>query len=291
MLSAVDEGIANVTAALARNGMLDETLLVFTADNGGPTTTGDGVGARNWPLRGGKHSIWEGGVRATAFVHGPPALLPSGGGAAYEGLMHGADWLPTLSSVAGYDLNQTLPLDGVDQWAALSGSGQQSGFPRSSVVLGNSTNDCSWPKGDARRARYDPLWDTPGDVANGSAAQNPGCGFAVAWAQEGRLWKAIRGYGGGPDTWCNSTHGQPSCLVPPAPLPSECPNGWCLYDVQADPNELSEVSQQHPAVLQQLQQEMARVLQSYTQYEPDPACPPHKFVNNTHVGPVWEPWC
>jgi hypothetical protein len=41
-------------------------------DNGGPiTTTDDGIGARNWPLRGGKHSIWEGGVRGIAVFSAP----------------------------------------------------------------------------------------------------------------------------------------------------------------------------------------------------------------------------
>ena len=119
MLSAVDEGIGNVTDALKARGALDNTVVVFTTDNGGPTTTGDGVGARNWPLRGGKHSIWEGGVRATAFVSGTAALLadpfttttssvlaaglaPGAYPRTYEGLMHGADWLATLAAVAGY---------------------------------------------------------------------------------------------------------------------------------------------------------------------------------------------
>ena len=123
MLSAVDEGIGNVTAALAAKGMLNNTLIVFTSDNGGPTTTGDGIGARNWPLRGGKHSIWEGGVRATAFVSGA-GLSPEVGGTPYGNLMHGADWLPTLSAVAGFGLNGTLPLDGVSHWEQLREASQ-----------------------------------------------------------------------------------------------------------------------------------------------------------------------
>ena len=40
----------------------------------------------------------------------------------YRGLMHGADWLPTLSTVAGYSLDGTLPLDGVDQWGYITGT-------------------------------------------------------------------------------------------------------------------------------------------------------------------------
>lgn len=129
MLSAVDEGITNVSKALAAKQQTANTLWVFTADkyvslqvllllrfpsccsllivlvcSGGPTTTGDGVGARNWPLRGGKHSIWDGGVRATAFISGVGIAPSSSASNMFRGLMHGADWLPTLSSVAGYDL-------------------------------------------------------------------------------------------------------------------------------------------------------------------------------------------
>ena len=94
-----------MTAALKRMGMYDNTLFVFTSDNGGPTTTSDGVGARNWPLRGGKHSIWEGGTRAIAVVSTAPhskVLNPEMKGKHYYGLMHGVvsgirGMLPNLS--------------------------------------------------------------------------------------------------------------------------------------------------------------------------------------------------
>ena len=59
MASILDDGVRNVTDALKARGIWESTLLVFVADNGGPTTTGDNVGARNWPLRGGKHSTLE----------------------------------------------------------------------------------------------------------------------------------------------------------------------------------------------------------------------------------------
>mgnify|MGYP001201482884 CR=1 FL=1 len=124
MLSCVDEGIGNVTKELERRDMLSNTLFVFTSDNGGPIQGGDSVGARNWPLRGGKHSIWEGGVRATSVVYSQNEDLISveRRGTTYNGLMHGADWFPTLSDVAGYDLNGTLELDGVSQWSAITGT-------------------------------------------------------------------------------------------------------------------------------------------------------------------------
>ncbi|XP_019628235.1 PREDICTED: arylsulfatase B-like [Branchiostoma belcheri] len=66
MVSAMDEGIGNVTMAMKRAGLWDNTLLIFTADNGGwPLFSGN-----NFSLRGGKITLWEGGTRAAAFVHG-----------------------------------------------------------------------------------------------------------------------------------------------------------------------------------------------------------------------------
>ena len=64
MLSALDDGVANVTAALNRTGQADNTLIIFTSDNGGTS------GSSNYPLRGEKHSVYEGGVRGAAFLAG-----------------------------------------------------------------------------------------------------------------------------------------------------------------------------------------------------------------------------
>lgn len=73
-------------------------------DNGGAiqcpeSTCGDFAGSSNYPLRGGKHSLWEGGVRLTAAVAGP-MLDPASIGSNVTGLMHHTDWLPTLLEAA-----------------------------------------------------------------------------------------------------------------------------------------------------------------------------------------------
>jgi len=157
--------------------------------------------------------------------------------------MHGADWLPTLSSVAGYDLDGTLPLDGVNQWAALKatakgefevarhlGRGQKK---HSMVVIGNSTNACSWPIDDPRYHFSDELLegarrgaDVPSGAALASlygyeAAASLGCGFAIHQEINGSRWKLIKGYGGGPDTYCNTSSlpGGNKCGVPEDPTP------------------------------------------------------------------------
>ena len=72
MLSCLDEGVGNVTAALKARGRWETTLFVVTTDNGAPTTgCGGDQGGQNWPHRGGKCSAWEGGLRGTSFVHAP----------------------------------------------------------------------------------------------------------------------------------------------------------------------------------------------------------------------------
>ena len=70
MVACLDEGMGNVTDALKSAGMMKDTVIFFTADNGGPAEGFNSNMASNWPLRGMKRTLWEGGVRATAFITG-----------------------------------------------------------------------------------------------------------------------------------------------------------------------------------------------------------------------------
>src|SRR3989442_14690162 len=112
MVHAVDEQIGRIIAALEKQGMLENTIIVFSSDNGGPLA----LGATNGSLRGGKGSLYEGGVRAAAFVAGKGV---KGGGNIAEPL-HMVDWFPTLIQRGGGALQQKLPLDGKDIWPVLT---------------------------------------------------------------------------------------------------------------------------------------------------------------------------
>ncbi|XP_077531168.1 arylsulfatase I-like isoform X2 [Haemaphysalis longicornis] len=93
--------------------MLENCLIVFSSDNGGNSANG----ASNWPLRGQKKTLWEGGVRLPAFVWSP--LLGARGRVSRD-LMHFVDWLPTLYHLAGGNVDDLGSIDGVNQWETLS---------------------------------------------------------------------------------------------------------------------------------------------------------------------------
>jgi hypothetical protein len=65
MAKILDEGVGNITAALKSKGIYDETIQIFSSDNGGPTNHNEGTFSDNFPMRGGKNTIWE--VRSPSF--------------------------------------------------------------------------------------------------------------------------------------------------------------------------------------------------------------------------------
>ncbi|KAF2345369.1 Sulfatase N-terminal [Trinorchestia longiramus] len=100
MLTKLDESVGSVVKLLHERNMLDNTIIVFTTDNGGPAAGFNDNAASNWPLKGIKASMWEGGVRGAAFVWGPSFISQRPGTVAHQ-LFAIEDWLPTLYSIAG----------------------------------------------------------------------------------------------------------------------------------------------------------------------------------------------
>ena len=76
--------------------------MIVTTDNGGIPH----AGGYNWPLRGHKGSLWEGGLRGVGFVHGK--MLQKTGVKCKE-LLHVTDWYPTLLYLAGRCINRFEP--------------------------------------------------------------------------------------------------------------------------------------------------------------------------------------
>ena len=111
MLHALDQDVAAILAELDKLGLRDNTIVVFTSDNGAMQA------GSSLPLRGAKHSIYEGGVRLPTVIHWPKGGLA--GGKTWDGLCGALDMFPTLMAMTDSKLPVTRPLDGKNIWPAL----------------------------------------------------------------------------------------------------------------------------------------------------------------------------
>jgi arylsulfatase A-like enzyme len=122
MLAAVDAAIGKIVGALDKAGLKENTLIVFSSDNGAPPP---GV---NVPLRDFKATVYEGGIRAATFVHWP-GHVPSG--TRITEPMHTVDWYPTFIHLAGGTIHQSTPIDGLDVWPMIT---QQQPSPHDAIL-------------------------------------------------------------------------------------------------------------------------------------------------------------
>lgn len=110
MVQAMDKNVAAILAELDKLGLSDNTIVVFSSDNGA-TKSGS-----NLPFRGGKHTIFEGGTRLPTVIYWPRGKVA---GRRWDGLCGAMDLLPTLMAMAELPMPQTRPLDGKNVWPSL----------------------------------------------------------------------------------------------------------------------------------------------------------------------------
>lgn len=97
-MDALDQSVGQIFETLGAANMLDNTIFVYTSDNGGAPFGFHGSRGFNWPLRGAKTTLWEGGVRAGAFIWSPLLKQPQ---RIANQLMHVVDWMVTLFGAVG----------------------------------------------------------------------------------------------------------------------------------------------------------------------------------------------
>ncbi|THH35501.1 sulfatase [Neolewinella litorea] len=163
----MDEAIGQLLNTLDSLGLTDNTLIVFTSDNGG-VASGDNYATSNLPLRGGKGYQWEGGTREPLLMYIPS--LP--GQRTVDAPVIGADLYPTLLSLAGLDVDPPQVIDGRDLTPLLRGDdwperaliwhyphyGNQGGDPSSVIRRGDWKLIHYWEDG------HDELYDLGRDA-------------------------------------------------------------------------------------------------------------------------------
>ena len=132
----MDDNIGVVLDKLQQMGQLDNTIVVFTTDNGAEVITFPDGG--NTPFKGGKLTTWEGGMRAPCVIRWPGHIKP---GTIYDEIYASLDWVPTFVDIAGGPKGDELKhqieagkypgivkttLDGVDERAYLEGTSEKS---------------------------------------------------------------------------------------------------------------------------------------------------------------------
>ena len=118
----LDDAVGRIVAALAKEGRRENTLLVFTSDNGGSTAENNDLKypddncpngrlpGNNLPLRGQKGNLYEGGIRVPTIVSWPGKAKPG----QVNSPVQITDWMPTFCALAGYKSGNDLRWDGTD---------------------------------------------------------------------------------------------------------------------------------------------------------------------------------
>ena len=216
MTKYLDDFIGELVSALKDKGIWDNLLWVTSSDNGGPIYPGGG--ANNYPLKGGKSSDWQGGIRVNGFVSG--GYLPEKmRGQKTDGYIHIADWYSTFCNLAGVDPTDERaaeaklpPIDSLNMWPMISG--QNATSPRVDIPATFSTlisGDYKILQGDVKQAG----WTGP-QYPN---LTNPAGGIKTV---------------------------------------EHCGDGGCLYNIKDDPEERVNLATKMPDVLKEMQQKLAK---------------------------------
>jgi len=118
MVSAVDDGVGRILEGLESLGIIENTMIFFLSDNGGPEPKN---GSNNGPLREGKSSIYEGGNRVPFAMQWTGEIEPM----VYEHPISSLDILPTIAALTHAPLAAERPLDGVNIVPYLKGEKQR----------------------------------------------------------------------------------------------------------------------------------------------------------------------
>jgi arylsulfatase A len=221
MIHRMDTGVAHILDTLKRLGLEENTIVIFTSDNG-PQFGGEGdhnTTRFNSQFNGAKGSVYEGGIRVPLIIRWPAGLE---GGRQVSEMVHFSDWFPTLLAAAGISPGAKLPLDGVNVMPVLHGE----------TGPGSPARFWQWN-------RYQPLVTCNAAVRDGDwKLVRPVQKEAMQVADIHWLWVSMYG----PEYFLQNGifRNQEPVRGVPEPVQPE------LYNIASDPLEQDNLAEQHP---------------------------------------------
>jgi len=237
----LDYSVGEVYKSLERKGILDNTVVLFISDNGAEPNGFRGNWGSNFPLRGSKLSLFEGGMRVPSFITGK--LLNNPGRISTE-LIHVTDWYPTLLHLAGSKIKQHN-LDGTNQWKAIQNISCSS---REEILLNieSLTNASGLIEGYWKAVKQGKI-NVKDVVSNGERTEK------LNITGNG---KELQDF----DGWCvpptapqykpNKNEHFPECFT--QTLVNDCATEYCLFNLKDDPSETNDLSKTYPRVLKSM---------------------------------------
>jgi arylsulfatase A-like enzyme len=232
MIHCMDRGIGRLLETLRRHGLEDNTIVLFTSDNG-PRFGGEGEDNTtrfNCQFNGAKGSVYEGGIRVPMIIRWPAGL---DGGRHFHEMVHFCDWFPTLLTAAGVDVPKHLKIDGGNVLPVLRGEGGQVETKR------------FW-----QWNRYTPLITCNAAMRDGDwKLVRPRMEEAMDSSMDGHwLWVAMYG----PEYFISNgiiQAPEPEREMPPPPAAE-------LYNIAADPLEREDLATEHADRARRMLQEL-----------------------------------
>ncbi|XP_046811287.1 arylsulfatase B [Lucilia cuprina] len=261
MVTKLDDSVGRIVQQLQKQKMLNDSIIIFSTDNGGPAEGFNLNHASNWPLRGVKNTLWEGGIRGAGLIWSPRLKNTR---RVADQTIHIADWLPTLlTAIKGetYKDNISQQLDGLSIWQALSNdetSPRRSTLHNIDDIWGSSAlTEGDWkvvkgtnykgawdgwygPAGNRDARSYDykavrscyagralatlNMLPTPADITRMRSESNIDCTARRPYLKQGTVCKP---------------------LVKP-----------CLFNIRDDPCEIYNLAQKYPNILEALLEEL-----------------------------------
>ncbi|KPJ16230.1 Arylsulfatase I [Papilio machaon] len=248
MVSKLDESVGKVVQALQQRNMLEHSIILFTTDNGGAAAGFNDNAASNYPLRGVKNTLWEGGVRGAGVLWSSGLRVSP---RVVRQRLHLVDWLPTLLAAAG--ANYSCDCDGMNQWEALSGDLPS---PRTSVlhniddIYGSAAitvDQWKLHKG----TNYNGAWDD----WYGPSGEGEGGEYAPGQVRDSDAGRALQHLGLLPaDNTILALRKEATlrCNASVTPIPCRPLAAPCLFNIEEDPCERRNLADLEPVLLRRM---------------------------------------